>query len=248
MIDFHAHLDLYSDPHAISRECIARGIYVLSVTTTPSAWAGTMGLTRGAPRIRTALGLHPQVANERKMELAQFERLLPQVRYVGEIGLDGGPEYRSFWTDQQKVLSSILGMCQQVGGRIMTIHSRRAVGAVLDFLEDYPGAGIPIMHWFSGTERELNRAVQLGCWFSVGPAMLGGEKGRKLAAAMPRDRILTESDGPFAQFNGRPAFPWDVVRAVEALAQLWSEPVEIANKQLFLNLRVVSSEMSQLAP
>ena len=64
MIDFHAHLDLYPSPHATARECIARNLYVLSVTTTPSAWAGTAALTKGAPRIRTALGLHPQIARE----------------------------------------------------------------------------------------------------------------------------------------------------------------------------------------
>ena len=90
MIDFHVHLDLYPRPHATALECIARNLYVLSVTTTPSAWAGTATLTKGAQKMRTALGLHPQIAHERKAELGLFEELLPQVRYVGEIGLDGG--------------------------------------------------------------------------------------------------------------------------------------------------------------
>jgi hypothetical protein len=35
------------------------------------------------------------------------------------------------------------------------------------------------------------------------------EKGRALTSRMPRERIPTESDGPFAQVEGRPAFPWD---------------------------------------
>ena len=125
MIDFHAHLDLYPDPHAVARECVARDLYVLSVTTTPSAWPGTAALTRGAPRIRTALGLHPQIAHERKGELPLFERLLPEVRYVGEIGLDGGSEYRPYWPDQEHVFSRVLSHCARAGGRIMTIHSRR---------------------------------------------------------------------------------------------------------------------------
>ena len=240
MIDFHTHLDLYPSPRVTAQECIARNLYVLSVTTTPSAWAGTADLTKGAPRIRTALGLHPQIAHERKAELALFEELLPQVRYVGEIGLDGGPEYRRYWPDQQQAFTRILELCEGAGGRIMTLHSRRAATEVLDGLSACPGAGTPIMHWFSGTQGELRRAVDLGCWFSVGPAMLLGEKGRQLVRRMPRDRVLTESDGPFAQIDGRSAWPWDVARATESLAQLWSEPIDAVDRQLRTNLKRLS--------
>ena len=240
MIDFHAHLDLYPSPHATARECIARNLYVLSVTTTPSAWAGTAALTKGAPRIRTALGLHPQIAHERKAELALFEELLPQVRYVGEIGLDGGPGYRRYWPDQQRAFTRILELCERAGGRIMTLHSRRAATEVLDGLSAHPGAGTPILHWFSGTQRELRRAVDLGCWFSVGPAMLLGKKGRQLVLRMPRDRVLTESDGPFTRIDGRSAWPWDVARAAESLAKLWSEPVEAVDRCLYANLKRLS--------
>src|SRR3546814_8490128 len=35
LIDFHCHLDLYPDPHAVAAEATARGVYILSVTTTP---------------------------------------------------------------------------------------------------------------------------------------------------------------------------------------------------------------------
>jgi TatD DNase family protein len=221
MIDFHCHLDLYPDPHAVVRECVARGLYVLSVTTTPSAWAGTAALARNAPRIRTALGLHPQIAHERKGELPLFERLLPEVRYVGETGLDGGPEYKRHWQDQVATFTRILELCEKVGGRILTVHSRRAARSVLDTLAAHPSAGLPILHWFSGTPPELTRAADLGCWFSIGPAMLAGEKGRALAARMPRDRVLTETDGPFAQLDGRTALPWDAEQAITLLAEVW---------------------------
>lgn len=237
MIDFHCHLDLYPDPHAIARECVARGLYILSVTTTPSAWAGTAALAHEAPRIRTALGLHPQIAHERKGELPLLERLLPDVRYVGEIGLDGGPEYKRHWQDQVFVFTRILELCAGVGGRVLTIHSRRAAVSVLDALEAHPGAGTPILHWFSGTQRELARAVDLNCWFSVGPAMLASEKGRALAAKMPRDRLLTETDGPFAQLEGSMALPWDAERAIALLADMWTEPETAVRDRLATNLR-----------
>ena len=84
MIDLHAHLDLYPDPAATTKECVERKLFVLSVTTTPSAWPGTAALAKDAARIRTAIGLHPQIAQERQGELALFEELLPRSRYVGE--------------------------------------------------------------------------------------------------------------------------------------------------------------------
>lgn len=214
-------------------------MYVLAVTTTPSAWSGTERIVKESSRVRTALGLHPQIAHERKAELALFEQLLPQVRYVGEIGLDGGPELRSHWLDQLKVFTSILGLCQQAGGRVMSIHSRRAATAVLDAIEQFPGAGVPMLHWFSGSQRELSRAIEMGCWFSVGPAMLVGAKGRSLVAQMPRDRVLTETDGPFAQVDGTALLPWDVDTAVRALADLWDESETLIARQLSSNLRKI---------
>jgi TatD DNase family protein len=237
MIDFHCHLDLYPNPRDVVKECTARRLYVLTVTTTPSAWKGTSSLVGKAERIRVALGLHPELARERKSEVELFKSLLPECRYVGEIGLDGSPEFKGHWGDQIEVFESILAACKSAGGRIMTIHSRRAAKDVLDRLEAFRGAGVPVLHWYSGNRNDLARAVALGCWFSVGPAMLGGEKGRALVNEMPRDRLLTETDGPFATVGGRSVFPWDVGVAVDALAKLWDTSNEQAQKVLRDNLR-----------
>jgi len=237
VIDLHAHLDLYPDPLATTKECVERNLFVVSVTTTPSAWTGTAALAKDAARIRTALGLHPQLAQERQRELALFEELLPRTRYVGEIGLDGGPELKATWNVQRRVFDEILRLCDGAGGRIMTIHSRRAASPVLDALASSEGAGVAVLHWFSGSRRELQRSIDQGCWFSVGPAMLASEKGRSMTALMPRDRILTESDGPFAQIDGRPLFPWDAAQAEANLAALWSISREEVRHQLMGNLR-----------
>lgn len=237
MIDFHCHLDLYPDPHAVQAECVRRGLYVLSVTTTPSAWKGTSALAANSPRIRTALGLHPQLAHERRSELTLFDSLLPEVRYVGEIGLDGAPEFRRHWQDQIAVFEHVLAKCSELGGRIMSIHSRRSSGAVLDYLEKNPQAGTAVLHWFSGPRRDLDRAIALGCWFSVGPAMLASENGRDLAARMPSERVLTESDGPFAQLDGAAVMPWQVDNAVHTLAQIWSLLPEDVTQSVRRNLQ-----------
>jgi TatD DNase family protein len=123
---------------------------VLSVTTTPPAWKGTSALAADAPRIRTALGLHPQLAHERYMELALFDNLLPETRYVGEIGLDGAPELRPYWQRQVTVFEHVLARCSAAGGRIMSIHSRRASGAVLDYLEKHPKLALRFCTGFPG--------------------------------------------------------------------------------------------------
>ncbi len=237
MIDFHCHLDLYPDPTQVVRECVNRRLYVLSVTTTPSAWSQTNALASGHDRIRTALGLHPELARERRHELALFDRLLPDVRYVGEIGLDGSPEFRDRWQDQLAAFEHILAACRSAGGRIMSIHSRRAVSAVLDRLQRFSDSGIPVLHWYSGGVRDLRRAIDLGCWFSVGPGMLFSDKGRGLVAGMPSNRVLTESDGPFAMLHGQRALPWDVDVVVSQLAIVWSVSREDAELRLKGNLQ-----------
>lgn len=245
MIDFHVHLDLYPDPGEIIRRCIEAGVHVLSVTTTPSAYAGTLALAGNASRIRTALGLHPQIAGERYTELPLFESLLPDVRYVGEIGLDGGTEFASTWSRQAEVFDSVLSVCARNGGRVLSVHSRRAVGPVLDAIEKHPSAGTPVLHWFAGTRRDLARAVALGCWFSVGPAMIGGAKGRALVSNIPRERVLTESDGPFAKVAGRAALPWDVKATFPVLADFWSTDEIGVDRQLNENLRALGTLAGQ---
>jgi TatD DNase family protein len=237
MIDFHCHLDLYPDPTAAAAACRDQGHHVLSVTTTPRAWRGTVALAKGAPRVRTALGLHPQIAHERHGELALFEALLPETRYVGEVGLDGSPELRSHQEVQRRCFDRILAACALGGGRVLTVHSRRATDAVLDALERRPGAGTMILHWFTGSRRELERAIGLGCWFSVGPAMVRSARGREVLAAMPPDRVLTETDGPFATGQKGPLGPGEVAAAVAACGTSWRLPSDEAEGRLAANLR-----------
>ena len=120
---------------------------------------------------------------------------------------------------------------------MMTVHSRRAAGAVLDAFENAPGAGIMILHWFSGSRRELDRAVRLGCWFSVGPAMVRSQRGMDLLAAMPRDRVLTETDGPFASGGNGPLQPGEVSAAVVACQAAWGIPADETTRHMADNLR-----------
>lgn len=221
MIDFHCHIDLYPDPRAIVAEAVRRQCCVLAVTTTPLAWSGTMRVIDDAPRVQIGLGLHPELVQERATEVTQFIELLPDARFIGEVGLDGSRAHRSSLQLQKDVFRTILSAAAYCGGRVISIHSRGAASETLDELEHHVGINTPVLHWFSGTQMELQRAIELGCWFSVGPAMLEGAKGRKLVEQMPFNRILTETDGPFTRNGKEPMFPWDVVYAERVLCGIW---------------------------
>lgn len=239
MIDFHCHLDLYPEPASLLARLRASGHYVLAVTTTPRAWEGTRALVGDAPRVRVALGLHPELVAQRHGEVELLCSLLEETRYVGEIGLDGSPPHRASIERQRDVLRRILTGCSLKGGRVLSIHSRGAASAVLDELEAHPGCGTPVLHWFSGTERELARAIDLGCWFSVGPPMLSTAKGRKLVTRMPRERVLTETDGPFTRRDDGPLEPCDVAWALDGLAEAWGVSAADVGKTIAANLRTL---------
>ena len=107
----------------------------------------------------TALGLHPELAGERISELALFEYFANQTSYFGEIGLAGSPQLKPFYEAQAKVFDTVLGFAARLGGRILSIHSRRATEEVLDALASHPNAGTPVLHWFSGSQVQLRRAI-----------------------------------------------------------------------------------------
>lgn len=243
LIDTHCHLDLYNDPRAVAAEAARRGVYIISVTTTPTAYKGTKALASHAGRVRTALGLHPELAAEREHELELFWTLLSDTKYVGEVGIDGSPAHRTTVDTQGRILQRIFDMCAAAGGRTISLHSRGAASLVLDLVEQEPLAGRFILHWFSGTKAEVARASKLGCWFSVGPAMLRSQRGQELAAFFPRDRVLPESDGPFGT-NGRdPIWPWEASSVATTLAKTWGMSESDTRSLLVSNFRELSTSV-----
>ena len=214
MIDLHSHLDLYPNALKLLPLVSARNIFTLVVTTSPRAWLATSRVFSEYENIKVALGMHPEIieqkANERDLLLASISK----VKFVGEIGLDGSQRFREQLPLQESILGDVLAECACQGGRIISLHSRGAASRVLDLLEQNPQAGKPILHWFSGSLRELHRAIELDCWFSVGPSMLAGAKGRKILSELPPNKILPETDGPFATRNSIPLMPWEGVDVV----------------------------------
>ena len=248
MIDLHCHIDLYQNPKEVLSQVAQRDGFVLAVTTTPLAWNGTSSLIYNTPGVHIAAGLHPELVASRHQEVEQLCELLVLTRYVGEIGLDGSARHRDSAVLQTSVFRRVIAECEKEGGKILSIHSRGAASAVLEILRANVQRSVPVLHWFSGTSRELREARSVGCWFSVGPAMLKTKRGMSLVEAMPRNRVLTETDGPFATHGSGPLMPWHTSRALESLAAIWRCSREEAVEQLCDNLAVlVGSEDSHVS-
>jgi len=221
-VDFHCHLDLYPNPSEAFAAAARSRVYTLTVTTTPRAWPQNLVFSKGAEHVHPALGLHPEVVAHRFNELSIWDDYFPQARFIGEVGLDASPKCFRSLDLQKQAFEHILKRCASDGGKILSVHSLRAVKAVLDSIATHlPAArGKVVLHWFTGSVSESRRAADLGCFFSVNAEMLKSERGRTLVSALPMNRVLTETDGPFTSVEGRPANPSDVLDTVSQLAKL----------------------------
>ena len=231
-MDFHCHLDLYPNARQVYAETLRRVDFTWLVTTSPRAFVATSKVLQPQDRLRISPGLHPEVADQKQAELLLLLEQIEHSSIVGEVGLDGSPRYRQHFELQKHIFSAVVQRCQAKGGRVLSIHSRAAAAEVLDTLEANEGFGIAVLHWFTDSQPLLRRAADLGCWFSVGPAMLRTANGRKLVAQMPRDRVVPESDGPFAKVGGEALLPWQALAVSEPLGVVWEEAQVIVTEQL----------------
>lgn len=247
MMDFHCHLDLYPDATSVYAKAQEKMEFVWLVTTSPRGFAGTSKVLPATESIIVSPGLHPEVAHQKAPEL---ERLLAQMSdsaAVGEVGLDGSPRYQQYFDVQKRIFSAVVERSQSLGGRVLSIHSRAAAEEVLDTLDQFPSFGTAVLHWFTDSAPLLRRASEMGCWFSVGPAMFTSANGRKLATILPRNRVVPESDGPFAKTSGRPIMPWEAIDVAEFLAPLWTSPSSTVREKLLENGRALRAKMQSPA-
>ena len=220
MIDFHCHLDLYKDSISLLPKVERFCRFVLVVTTSPRAWEKTSRYFSGISCIHTAIGLHPELVPERVHEREILIANIPNVKFIGEVGIDGTKANIVSINLQQEIFSDVVQKSEQCGGKIISIHSRNATTPVLDVIEKHANKNISVLHWFSGTVKELERAISLGCWFSVNTSMLSSKKGVELVSRMPKAFVLPETDGPFITKNNTPYMPWETNLVTRQLASI----------------------------
>jgi len=127
-------------------------------------------LASGSKYVRAALGLHPELVHSHRHELEQFRRYLPQTRHIGEVGLDYTTPDKDIRQEQRRILATIAGWADGSEDKVLTVHFRRAAGDVLNVLNGIKAR--KILHWFSGTYKELDRAIAEGYFFSINGAMM----------------------------------------------------------------------------
>lgn len=247
LIDYHCHLDLYPNYEEQFRACNENQIATLAVTTIPRAWPRNKELAGCSPMVRVGVGLHPQLAAEHAQELGLFEKYLRETRYVAEVGLDAGPAYYSTYGLQKEVFEDILRLCSKAGGKILSVHAVRATRDVLKMVEAHLTGTTSrvVLHWFTGSASEAREAAELGCYFSINQSMLEKPTAARLLAAMPRERLLTETDGPFTKTANRPAVPSDVERTVDSLAGVLNSSVGETRSLLYSNLIALEMPVGQ---
>ncbi len=235
LVDAHCHLDLFPDPIGLARVIAERRIHTIAVTNAPLVFEHTERLAATTPYLHAAIGLHPELVATHGDQIDRIWEFLERTRFVGEVGLDYTVADRAVHARQRAVFTRILDHCATYRDKTITVHSRRAVPDTIAAIGDgYPGR--VILHWFTGTRKQLDHAIQFGLYFSVNVAMVQSQKGRELVAAIPRDRILTESDGPFVRMGPQPASPTSASIVLNHLARTWSVPVDEVAQTVLRNL------------
>ena len=243
-VDYHCHLDLFPNHKDLLAECQKNGIATLTVTTTPKAWQKNVEMASSYDQIRVALGLHPQLVSQRANELVLFEELLQSSRFVGEIGLDASKKFYHSFIKQQQVFQSILQMCAQYKNKIISVHSAYSSKKVLDALETYffPNNGKVILHWFSGNKYDIQRAVEMGCYFSINQEMIKNKNIQKNLSYIPLEKILSETDGPFVEYESNVIRPINVRELLISLGTLMNIDAQVLKKQIVKNLASLENE------
>lgn len=239
-VDTHCHLDLYPDHCNVVKEINRLGIVVVSVTNAPFVFKSTVSITKDSPLIYPAVGLHPVLVKSHGEQLAILLEDLEHTQFVGEVGLDYSTNDDVERGQQRRVFERILSKCHEQGNKFISIHSRRAANDVISMIGS-KFHGTAVLHWFSGSVKQLEAAQNNGVYFSVNTAMILSGSGQRLIAAMNPGRVLTETDGPFVVFNGGAVQPKNVSSIVGYLANLWGISECEAKEKVYNNFQLAMS-------
>lgn len=234
--DTHLHLDLFAAPKEIIKAIESQKCYSIAVTNLPQVFLNTKKLCGDSKYVRPALGYHPELAHKFNNQFEQFYELLDETRYVGEIGLDNLRKTADDLNSQKLIFEKIIRACAEKNNKIMTIHSRRAEKQVLSIIgNDFPGK--IILHWYSGSIRDLEKAVSYGFYFSINFAMTQSKNGINIIKNIPTDRLLLESDSPFIGVNRESLIPFDFNSTIIEIAKIKNLTLHDLNNNLYLNFK-----------
>lgn len=206
LVDSHCHLDFpdfANDLDAVMARAADAGVMgLLTIGTHLSRAARVIAVAERSPRLFCTIGVHPhEAAAEGPVDASALIAFAahPKVVAFGESGLDYFYEH-SPRADQQRVFRQHIAAAR-TAGLPLVIHSRDADDDMAAILEDEMGRGgfTGVLHCFSSTPALARTAVALGLYISFSGILTFPKSGplRELAAELPLDRLLVETDAPF---------------------------------------------------
>ena len=200
IIDTHLHLDLFDNPDRILEEAKRLGMGLVAMTNAPFLFEACRKICKKYSYAWASLGMHPELVPQYKNQLGQFYDLLDLTSFVGEIGLDFTTRDETHQKAQKMIFEKILLLCSNKENKILSVHSRKADKDAIEMIgKDY--SNTIIMHWYSGSISNLEKAIDNGFYFSVNSSMIMSKNGQEIIKRIPNDKILLETDGPFVRKN-----------------------------------------------
>ena len=177
--------------------------YIINVGTSPLTSRLAVEQAKRFPNMYTAIGIHPSDTRELfdlESDIAQIEKLILDKEnkcvILGEIGLD----YHYPDTDKGKqtaYFEAQLSLAEKLGIPV-SIHDRDAHGDVMDILKKFPRVR-GVLHSFSGSVEMAKELIDIGYMISFSGTLTfkNARKPKEVAAAIPPEYILIETDAPY---------------------------------------------------
>jgi TatD DNase family protein len=259
LIDSHCHLDFpdfAAELDAVVARARAAGIErMVTISTRVKRQGDLLAITERFPDVYCSVGTHPHYAHE-ELDVSTADLVArtrgAKVVALGEAGLDYHYD-NSPREAQERGFRTHIAAARETGLPLV-IHSREADDDTARILEEEKGKGAfpAVLHCFTGGPDLARRAVALGHFVSFTGILTfkNSEALRTIAAGLPADRILVETDAPYLaprSFRGKRNEPAFVVETAKVLAETRGVSLEEIAKQTTANFFRLFSKVPQPA-
>lgn len=247
LIDSHCHLEyegLVEDQQGVLARAREAGIAgFLNISTRQREWDRVVGTAAREADVWASIGIHPHEADQHADlgEAALLEAAAhPKVIAIGETGLDYYYD-KSDRATQQALFRTHIAVSRQTGLPLI-IHTRDAEDDTASIIAEEMGKGAfpALIHCFTASAAFGSRMLELGLTISLS-GIVTFKNARDLqavAAELPEDRILVETDSPFlapVPHRGRPCEPAFTADTARFVAQLRGVEPELLAEQTTRN-------------
>ena len=252
LIDSHCHLDYFSDaerPEVIARARAAGVGQMVTIGVTLSQSRQAIAIAAASADVWACVGVHPNhAADEPPVPAPETIAALtahPKVVGIGESGLDYF--YEKAPRDVQQASFRAHIRAAQLTGLPLAIHARDADDDIAAILaEERAGGGgfAFLLHCFSSGRRLAERAITMGGYISFSGILTFPKSNelRDIAAGLPLDRLLVETDSPYlapTPFRGKRNEPAHTVHTARVLAEVRELTPEALAAQTTANFRAL---------